>query len=152
MSKNKRKGRRRQGDLTPPTTVRKVKEVPEVAQFSVSEVAQFSMSLDSTCWSATSTLTRCRIRLWGAEYQFDSTSTQQSLCTIRTSSRSARNDGLPLRGCRARASSRWNRTSGVSPVVPWMRTSATSRVQRIRWASSSAQLPNSRPAIAFFLT
>ena len=47
MSKNKRKGRRRQGDLTPPTTVRKVKEVPEVAQFSVSEVAQFSMSLDT---------------------------------------------------------------------------------------------------------
>ena len=44
MSKNKRKGRRRQGGLTPPTTVRKVKEV---AQFSVSEVAQFSMSLDT---------------------------------------------------------------------------------------------------------
>ena len=33
-----------------------------------------------------------------------------------------------------------NRTIGGSPVVPWTRMSATSRVQRSRWASNAAQL------------
>jgi hypothetical protein len=55
-------------------------------------------------------------------------------------------------GCSALASSRWNRTIGGSPVVPWIRMFATSRVHCSRWASNAAQLANSRPAIALLLT
>lgn len=38
------------------------------------------------------------------------------------------------------------------PLVPWMRTSAMSRIQATRCASSASQLAKRRPASAFFLT
>ena len=60
--------------------------------------------------------------------------------------------GVPASGRSAEASSRANRSIGGSPVVPCTLTSATSRVQASRCASSSDQLRKRRPAIALDLT
>jgi hypothetical protein len=48
--------------------------------------------------------------------------------------------------------SRANRAIGASPVVPWMRRSAISRIHPSRCPSSAAQLSKRRPAIALCLT
>ena len=74
-----------------------------------------------------------------------STSTAQSACTRRQSSRTCRNGGRPSIGRRAAASSRPKRAIGGSPVVPWTRTSATSRIHQARCASSAAQLAKLAP-------
>ena len=78
--------------------------------------------------------------------------TAHSDCTTRVRSRIGRNGGRPDSGRSAAASSRANRSSGASPVVPWTRTSATSRLPRARCAALAAQLPNRGPAIALRFT
>lgn len=52
----------------------------------------------------------------------------------------------------AATSSRSNRTSGTSPVVPCTLVSATSRIHQARCASSAAQEAKHRPAMALCLT
>jgi hypothetical protein len=75
-----------------------------------------------------------------------STSTTQSAWTLRTSSRAIANGGTPAIDRNAPASARRKRSIGASPVVPWMRLSATSRIQPSRWASNPDQLSKRRPA------
>ncbi len=53
---------------------------------------------------------------------------------------------------RLQPSSRAKRTIGASPVVPWIRTLATSRSHLARCASNASQLAKQCPAIAFFFT
>ena len=59
---------------------------------------------------------------------------------------------MPTIDLSAVASSRANRSAGASPVVPWIRTSATSRTHASRCASSAAKLSKERPATAFLFT
>ena len=51
-----------------------------------------------------------------------------------------------------RPASRLNRSIGASPVVPWRRTSATSRTHCARCASNAGQLAKRRPATALRFT
>ena len=61
-------------------------------------------------------------------------------------------DHEPARhGRKAVASSRSKRTTGGSPVVPWTRWSAISRIHQARCASSAAQLAKLRPAMSVAL-
>ena len=81
-----------------------------------------------------------------------SISTAQSLPTTRVSSRNDPNDGRPPTGFNRCASSRSKRAIGASPVVPWIRTFATSYSHLARCASNASQLAKECPAIAFFFT
>jgi hypothetical protein len=97
--------------------------------------------------SAATTSTRSPIRRQGTEQKLPSISTQQSFCTRPTSiaplpERRTAVDRLQRRRLIVREAQ-----AGASPVMPWTRRSAISRIHLARCASSAAQLAKRWPAI-----